>query len=392
MRKQYQQRFKQYLQAAETRIVEKIETVKKEMQWHQYALILANIQALIPEAIEGRKREEVLFEVLTNRSHAPVEAHFPEKAFDYKFEGDFVDVVRSTREPRIFCTYHLGSYRAILGALTRLGYDFSLVIDRNVFENQNEVIRTTIENARQLFNSTSTFDMINAEEFGAAMQMAKQLKSGRSLVLYLDGNTGTGGVFRHDDKLLKVDFFQAQLFARQGIAYLSYVTQTPIVPVIAYRDLDIDVVLRFYDQIQPAEGLSKKDYCQQTIQQLYHILEENLRQYPLQWEGWLYVHKYFDIDDLSVKLLKQYAPALKPEQEPARLIFNQRRFSLFRHGKDYMLFDGMTFLSYIISAEEFAFLRSFNQDTEEQASAIATADQETIDDLIEKQVLTYSAN
>ncbi len=392
MKQQYQHRFKQYIKEAEERILNRIEAGKKEMRWQQYALILANIRALIPEALEGREQEEVLFEMLSGRSHAPVEAHFPEKVLDYKFEGAFIDIVRSNRQPHIFCTYHLGSYRAILGALTRLGYDFSLVIDKNVFETQNDVIRSTIENARKAFGSTSSFDMINAEDFGSAMQMAKQLRNGRSLVIYLDGNTGTGGVFRHDDKLLRVNFFQAQLFARQGISYLSYVTQTPIVPVIAYRELDIDVVLRFYEPIYPLAGQSKKDYCQETIQELYQILEENLRKHPLQWEGWLYVHKYFDIDDLSAKLLRQYEQAIQPEQKPTKLIFNQRRFSLFRHGDDCMLFDGMTFLTYVISEEEFSFLRSFHKEYGDAALAVVTADQETIDDLIEKQVLTYNAN
>lgn len=391
--KPYQQQFKQHIQRVEARIFQKIEQSKKELQWQRYALTIANIQALMPQVLEGRKSEDVLFELLAGRSQAPAESHFPARIFDYKFEGAFIDVVRDNRQPRIFCTYHLGSYRAILGALIRLGYDFSLVIDRNVFESQGDQIRQAVDNIKAAYDSDTSFDMINAETFDAAMQMANQLRKGRSLVVYLDGNTGTGGIFRHDTKLLKVSFFQAQLFARQGIAYLSFITQTPIVPVIAFRELDIDVVLRFYEPLLPDNGQSKKAYCQSGIQKLYHILEENLLKYPLQWEGWLYVHKYFDLDDLASKLLKIHAPAvLEAAPESAKLIFNQRRFSLFRHGASCFLFDSATFLTYEVSETEFDMLRSFHPEFGEAGNpdlAIAT---EIIEELLEKQVLTYCAN
>lgn len=391
--KPYQQQFKQHIQRAEERIFQKIEQNKKELQWQRYALTLANIQALMPEVMEGRNSQDVLFELLAGRSQAPAESYFPSRIFDYKFEGAFIDVVRDRQQPRIFCTYHLGSYRAILGALIRLGHDFSLVIDQNVFDNQGEPIQQAVRNIKAAYNSDTEFELINAEAFDSAMQMARQLRQGRSLVVYLDGNTGTGGVFRHDAKLLKISFFQAQLFARQGIAYLSYITQTPIVPVIAFRELDIDVVLRFYEPLLPESGQSKKDYCKSSIQMLYHILEENLRRYPLQWEGWLYVHKYLDLDDLAPKLLKTHDPAALPSPEAsAKLVFNQRRFSLFRHGASFFLFDSATFLTYEIGESEFTILRSFHPEFSEAAGMEVDVESDTIEELLERQVLTYCAN
>lgn len=381
----YQPIYKQILSQAEGKILHQMEAKRKEMQFRQYVLALANIRACLPDLLDRQNKEAVIYELLAGRIHAPLDPHFPQKVFDYQLKGRHREVLESEKQPYIFCTYHLGSYRAILGILTRYGFDFSLVIDENVYTHQGESIRKSIEKGKIFYNSPSRFEMINAEAYDSAMIMANHVREGRSLVIYLDGNTGKGGVFRHDEKLEKVHFFGNRVFARKGIAMLSYILKTPVCPVIGHREGEMDVVLEFCDLIEPEKGRTKAEYCTETTQKLYDILEVHLRKHPLQWEGWLYLHKYFDIEYLE----KNRFGGLENADEAANgpLQFNDERYSLFRHGNDHFLFDGNTFTSYLISKKEFGILKSFHRDYGRPSGKPKLRDREVLSDLMTKGIL-----
>lgn len=388
----YTELFKEKLSEAQDRIAYKRTLQKRSMALQREVLALANIRALLPELLAERSPDDMIKELLYGRSQAPLEPYFVEKIKDYKCQGSFIDVVRAPEQPRIFCTYHLGSYRAIICLLTRLGCDFSLVIDRNVIENQGERIRQMVGKISQYFQTEVDFDLINAEDFNAAMRMVRTLSAGKSLVVYLDGNTGTGGVYRHDERLIKVKFFDTILFARKGISYISYITKVPIQPVIAYRERDIDVVLQFFDAIDPAQSQEgKHTFCLEVTQQLYRHLEQKLRQYPLQWEAWLYVHKYFDLEYLSQQLAQRSLPMVTVKQDQSQeLVFNEDQYSLFQLGGDYFLFDNNSYQSHLIEESLFRLLQSFHPVfSQYQESPLHTPDPEILAQLLDNQILVY---
>jgi lauroyl/myristoyl acyltransferase len=328
---------------------------KDELNLRQFCFTMANFRTLMPEYLADKTQEQVFIDLLCCRGLAPLDQDFPEKVYDIQFTGDFFDIVSQKDKPSIFCTYHLGSYRAIIGALARMGYDFTLVVDNGVFEKQKEYTERTVKEINELCGVKSDFEMLNAESFDAAMRMVNNVKKGHSLIAYIDGNTGTGGVHRRDERMLKVDFFGRKMFARQGIAHIAFLTGVPIVPVISYRNAESDIVLHFYDKINPLESSTRKEFCATTTQLLYTYLEDMLKQYPLQWEGWLYVHKYFDTESLGQPDMAQLPATISVKD----VRFNDDRYGLFVFGPDYYLLDGSNYRTFLIGEEEFNLLRPF---------------------------------
>jgi len=333
----------------------------------RFHFTIANLKNFYPEALEGRTSEEVYSELLYTRELAPLDAKKYATEIDHvQLRGDLERVKNGQGDPVIYCVNHLGSYRAIIGLLSKYGHDFSLVIDEQVFSKQGEGIRESVKRINEHFQTESDFDLINAEEFAAAMKMVKQIKQGKSLVIYIDGNTGTGGIFRHDEKLEVVEFFGKQILARQGIAYISFLTNVPIVPVCSFREnirysemIHLNnTVMEFYEEIIPTKGVSKKEYCKSSIQLLYKYLEEKTREHPLQWEGWLYVHKYLDESKIESVPNSEYSEDTDIEQ----VEFNEERYGLFILGAKYFMFDSSTYKSFLIDEEDFQFFQSFMPD------------------------------
>jgi hypothetical protein len=48
----------------------------------------------------------------------------------------------------------------------------------------------------------------------------------------------------------------------------------------------------FHAPIVPSKENKMEDYTQETMQNLYKILEAEVRRNPMQWDGWLYIHKF----------------------------------------------------------------------------------------------------
>ncbi len=398
----YQTEYSKEYSEIKTKIKKNVATIFSKFRLRQFHFTIANIKTFYPEILKKKSAKELFTELLYTRELTPLDANkYTNCVEDIQLKGEYREILYIKKSPLIFCTYHLGSYRAIIGLLSRLGYDFSLVIDQQVYDQQGDNIREIVKSVNEHFNTESDFDLINAEAFDSAMKMVKQLKQGKALVLYVDGNTGTGGVFRHDEKLEVVQFFNQQIFARQGIAYISFLTNVPIVPVISYRE-DIEnkdnislknVVLEFFDEINPATTKSKKIYCADTTQRLYKHLEEKLKTYPLQWEGWLYVHKY--LDEKSVTIPKEERPIhYQKYKDLNQLAFNEDRYGIFTFGSQYFLFDNQSYTTFIINEEEFSLLKFFLEKEKNLSQAGLNVADLPIDNLLQLGILIskYSSN
>jgi hypothetical protein len=47
-----------------------------------------------------------------------------------------------------------------------------------------------------------------------------------------------------------------------------------------------------FDPIVPNKTCDRKSYCKSGTSQLYGYLEQTVRDFPTQWEAWLYVHNF----------------------------------------------------------------------------------------------------
>ncbi len=392
--KPYMVKYNQHVSQIKEGIKSAATRAKAELKLRQFSIVSSSFRRLFPEILEMHSYDSAFIELMWKRRLATLDEIETERVFDIEFTGNTASVIADTKSPRIFAAYHLGSYRAIIGGLAKLGYDFTLIVNGEVYKNQKDRIQQTVIDINKRCNTHSDFEILNAEAYDTAMKMVRHLKKGRSIIAYADGNTGTGGAFRQDEKLLNIQFFNQPIFARQGIAYASFLSNVPIVPVISYRKKETDLILEFFDPIDPNETISRKQYCDSTTKQLFKYLEEKIKLYPLQWEGWLYVHKYLNnlviASEAPNEVIKNIGVHLINKTENDLVRFNHDRFSLFVMEDNGFLFDRDQYRAFPFEKSVFHFLKSYwNEDdsicNEQISDKVWHA-------LLEQNILQYDMN
>ena len=293
-------------------------------------------------------------QVIQHRDWAAMDEQ-EEVVFDLtKFTGDTSFLADIQARPRVFCTLHLGSYRQIHHFLLRHGVNFTLVVDAVTLQQQGDKF-LALRDDNPVYHGGS-LRVLNAEAPSIGLQMIREVKAGRSLLFYIDGNTGVGGMDRQDEKLTLISFLERQLFARKGIAFLAHVTRSPIVPLVAFRHGDADFEMQFFPPIVPDAAQPREVFATETTQRIFQLFEPALRRYPEQWEGWLYMNHFVDLPALRA----EHATPLVPAELPARPIFNQQRYGLFWQAERPQLFDRLTYQTFNVSAQLVALLQQLS--------------------------------
>ncbi|MGV2385227.1 MAG UNVERIFIED_CONTAM: hypothetical protein LOD86_08165 [Thermobifida fusca] len=366
----------------------------------------ASLSHLLPEVARA-DHDTLLREVFFHQSWAALDQQQlsladdrGDAAFDFILGStqvvDTANVLRraAAGEPFVFCTFHYGSYRLLAGVLASRGVDFSLVIDQSTIKSQAEKFTALYQAFRSRRQTEVHMEILDAEDPRVGLQAIRRVKRGGSLVLYIDGNTGTGGVRRRDEKLIEIEFLGQGLFARQGVAFLSHVTGAHLVPVVCKRTGWLRRTMQFYPAIDPT-GTEREVFCRETTQELYALLADHLRTAPEQWEGWLYVHKYLNTERLRARYP---APARREEvplSEEDVLVLNRDRYvPLYVHGHP-VLMDRATYDAEQVSRELSDVLNAFGEparlaDVARRLGADVVS-RTVVQDLLRRSVLVHAA-
>jgi lauroyl/myristoyl acyltransferase len=323
-----------------------------------YSFVSANLSNFLPE-LPFEKHEEFYLDTMQHRSLAVFHSDLTQLVHRVKAIGDLSFLDRIATEPFIFCNYHLGSYRALLGFLVSRQIDFAMLLDGRTFTEQGEKINQSIDSLMLHSGKTISFKMFNVEDATSMMQIGQWLRSGKSLVAYLDGNTGYGGIYNNSKEIfLKLDFMGMPLRNRKGISSLSWFTKTPIIPAISYFINKEDApLLEFFPSITPVAPAQKDNYVLDTTQHLYKILESKLRDYPSQWEPWLYIHKFLDIERLREIRKRTGTPYADSLNSFTEFSFNRNKYSLFRLDDHSHLLDRLLYKTYELTPDVFSTLK-----------------------------------
>lgn len=286
-------------------------------------------------------------QVMQHRDWASMDEHEEEVYLMTQFTGDTSFLADIKVQPRVFCTLHLGSYRLINHYLGRHGIPFTLVVDSATLQEQGDKF-LTLRQTSAIYQDCD-LRILNAESPSIGLQLIREVKAGRSLLLYIDGNTGVGGLGRQDEKLTQIPFLERQIFARKGVAFLAHLTRCPIVPVAAFRHGDADFEMHFFLPIGADAQQSREVFAVETTRCIFQLFETLLRRYPEQWEGWLYLHHFVDLPALR----QQHAPdpALALAELPTRPVFNQERYCFFHQTGRPQLFDRFTYQTFNVSTQ-----------------------------------------
>lgn len=314
---------------------------KQEGYCVKMGLFSANLTNFLP-AIPEAAHEGIYKKLIRNQTLQNFDREILQLSDVSDITGQHRMVVESN-DPFIFCTFHTGSYWLLINWLGRQNKDFSVLVRQELYEKQTALFGQYYESMKERFQITSQVNILNAEEPGILRRLAREVKEGRSLVVYLDGNTGSGS----SDENTKVNFLGREIEVRKGIPYLSYLTGVPMIPVLQYRKKNYKNVLEFGQAIRPNKQQTRESFNQESLQSIYDIFGKHIAVYPEQWEGWNYIHTSLVLEE-------------EQEETPANLHaafehdvyqFNHGRYRIFEMEDNYILFDRNFYRTYEITSD-----------------------------------------
>lgn len=290
----------------------------------------ANLRHLLP-AIPASQHDGIIKEILFNQACAVLDEDSCFLLESTKISDSGSMLLAAKESPVIFCTFHFGSYRLINQVLVSRGLSYILPVSSDIFATQKKRYEDGLKVLQAFFKTDSQLIVVNAEEPTTALTLARKTRAGWSLLAYIDGNTGVQGAGRRDAKTVRVPLLGKPIYARKGIAFLSHFLKVPIVPVLCEITGQMQRTMTFHEEIDPS-GFSKEReaYCQMATERLYAVLAGYLKRVPGQWEGWLDMQKYLDMDAIagSEGTDEDSVETASPAEDIAdsRLVFNRERF------------------------------------------------------------------
>ncbi|MFD0861501.1 hypothetical protein ACFQ1M_04730 [Sungkyunkwania multivorans] len=306
------------------------------------AFTSANLKRFLPQ-IPSKEHEQFYRDCLYNQHLSSLE--------EYDIGAiDAVDVINETSlpslenidQPLVFATYHLGSYRILNSYLTKLGLKTALIVDDEVYNAQANKFLNSWKKVEGHYKNGSDFVVLNAEKRTVLLQLMKLLRDNYVLIVYLDGNTGTGKRLSENPNLLSTNFLGHDIYTRKGFAYLSHIVKANIVTTLSYRDKGT-TKLHFFEEIEYDPSVSREAHCQTVVKKCYDIFQSYLLKYPQQWEGWFYIHKWFETDLLEDQ---------REDSKPSIAVrgFNSEEYALFKYClNDYFILDKSNYKSILIT-------------------------------------------
>jgi lauroyl/myristoyl acyltransferase len=244
------------------------------------------------------------------------------------------------REPSIIVTFHTGSYRLLNLYLMRGAIPFALVLSSEVLCRQGEEIKRIFA---ECAGGNLDLECINAEAANAALLMLGALRRGKSLLVYIDGNTGsTAGA----ENLFPTAFLNGRLLVRKGVSVIAHISNRPIHCMATYYDETDKLNLQYLGEIRPMTGEPRDTFTARSISQIYIHLASIVHRYPAQWEAWLYLHKSVHLSAANKAL-----PVIQQHNFPAAhnfYRFNSNEFSTFIVDEQYYLLHKRSYTFYLI--------------------------------------------
>lgn len=315
-------------------------------QYNLVSTALTNFLPQLPVSLHPGIYEDILF-----HKHSANTDQFDETALDHLvLEGhqkDALEILRS--QPSIICTYHTGSFRLLNHYLAHLNIPLAIVLSGTVLKSEKESL---IHQASSITakNDNIGVRFIVAEETNSLLQMIRAVKEGRSLVLYIDGNTGAGMDTSINDNSCIIRFLHSSLHARKGIAYLASRLKVPLISIANYRNTANASCMRFFKPCFVGNSTSE---IVSTTQQLYDNISPIVRDFPGQWEAWLYIHKV--AVPSQGKTITRFNTSKYNTYD--QYIFNHRSFSIINHLGNCFLINKIQYVFYAIDKQLYQFLK-----------------------------------
>lgn len=331
--------------------------VDEELKCHEQTierlLLSASFKRFLPHLPEN-KYTSFVRDVLINQG----------LAWEEQSDVDLLDYCKIISEteiensPKIYCSFHMSSYRLCMLYLLKRNIPLTLLASNDIIKKQGELINSISDRT----SGTITHHIIDANAPNSLIKMARELKNGNSLFVYVDGNTGVENS-RSKENLLDVEILESYIKVRTGIAYLSKLSDVPIVPIIATRNGVQCPQIHIHKSICPSSNEEKQEFAERSIKELYSLLNDELKRHPEQWEAWMYLHKFatkYQEKPLEIHFETSY--------RGNKWTFNNKRYLLWLHKSKHYLLDNTDYSMTEISDSIAKFLLDLNEKSERSLS------------------------
>lgn len=325
MYKNYEER----LRMIERRIAPILE---KEYGSLRHLILSICVQRYFPTVDQG-EIDTLVRNVLINQSFAWEEQGDLELLDKVTVKGLGID------EPTIYVSFHMSSYRLCLLYLLTKGKKIALLASREVISTQFSEINAIHNNV-----TGNPINVIDANAHNSLYQIREYLRTGYSIFVYLDGNTGTDGMTIANKHLIEIDFLSSHLLVRQGIPAIAYLCNVGLTPVICSRDKETQIpYINIGETIRVNPYERREEYVYRSLSTLYSLLGNIVRNNPDAWEAWLYIYKFAYRKSLSV---------LKPDDTEQKLknigvlSFNEKEYCLFDGEDEFLMISRSSLQAY----------------------------------------------
>jgi lauroyl/myristoyl acyltransferase len=342
----------------------------------KYNLVSASLYNYLPN-ICTKKHEDIFKKILSNqRDSIANQESF--NALDKTTIVGLNPINGSYKiQQSIICTFHLGSYRLINLFLIKNNVEYTLVVSKKLLQMQGDNFIDFFKKQNGFYEGR--YNVLDADSPSSTINMIRHLKKGKSLLIYTDGNLGSGMDIKESRNSCLLNFLNQKIYARTGAGYLSHLLNIPILPVYSYKNEKSQDILKFDEKLFPNQSISRSSYSFFITSLIYKNVEEFIRKYPEQWEGWLYLHKIAVINNSVVNANMQEDEHI----DKSNLFFNDDEFGLFKIGDNYYLFEKKGYNSYNINEDLYKLLL----DNIKSKKNILGLNQNTLKSLIGRRVI-----
>lgn len=263
-----------------------------------FQFLSANLAKCLP-SLPVAQHKSIYFDIMSYRVLQHIDTQFSAQfsGIDDFNEFDYETIKKHL--PALFVSYHSGSYRSAIAFLVKYNINVVLIADPIAYKHHLDKMTEQFLLVKNTFNSTSELIIYPADKSDLTIQIMDKMRKGYSVLAYVDGNAGANGYFNRDNSR-RIPFFGQQIFVRTGLATLSFYLKAPIIPMLSFYDGQLKPRWNIYDPVFPPKGeRTPGDYVEKSTRYLYTILEKALEKYYVQWEGWLFLHRYLDIESFS---------------------------------------------------------------------------------------------
>ncbi|HEX8561882.1 MAG TPA: hypothetical protein VF676_02775 [Flavobacterium sp.] len=264
-----------------------------------YLLVSSSLSTFLPK-MKAADHYKIVQNMQFHRSLSEIDMYYPSLLENTRFYDKSNVVDQSLTKAHIYVSYHAGSYYMILRTLAHKGVPFCVVAGNNYISDYEDLVQQVYKNVPN--GDGNALEILSAEDPKLLLKLSKRLADGISVFFFIDGNAGTKeNNYSTDRNLLKINFLNHHIYARQGVAFLAYLSKAPVATVIAKRDKNLNNTVKI-NLVETGENLAKNDrseFIHSLTRKLYGELENYLIKNYEQWSGWFYLHKLFDTDDLS---------------------------------------------------------------------------------------------